>query len=177
MVITVIINIFVSTYEYRKGKSLNSDILVADSMHTRSDIFVSIGVLITLIGLRLGLPPILDPIVSLIVALIIIKAGYDIFKDTSSILVDKYVVDNAAIQKIIMSFDEVKNIHRIRSRGREDDMFLGLHVMVDGSTTVSDAHELVHKIEQKIKQEINENAEVIIHIEPYDGRAFDEDSK
>lgn len=66
----------------------------------------------------MGLPAILDPIVSLIVALLIIKAGYDIFKDTSSILVDKYVVDNNAIQKLIMTFSEVKNIHRIRSRGR-----------------------------------------------------------
>lgn len=177
LVITVIINVFVSTYEHRKGKELTSDILVADSMHTRSDIFVSIGVLATLVGLKLGLPAILDPIVSLIVALLIIKAGYDIFKDTSSILVDKYVVDNNAIQKLIMTFSEVKNIHRIRSRGREDDMFLDLHVMVDENTTVKVAHNLVHQIEKKIKQEINENAEVIIHIEPYDGRDFAEDSK
>ena len=177
LVITLIINIFVSTYEYRKGQSLNSDILTADSMHTRSDIFVSIGVLITLIGLKLGLPPIFDPIVSLIVALLIIKAGYEIFKDTSSILVDKYVVDDNAIQTIISSFNEVKNIHKIRSRGREDDMFLDLHVMVDENTTVKDAHNLVHKIENKIKKEINQNAEVIIHIEPYDGRDFAEENK
>ena len=177
LVITLIINIFVSTYENRKGKALNSDILIADSMHTRSDIFVSIGVLATLIGLKVGLPAILDPIVSLVVALLIIKAGYEIFKDTSSILVDKYVIDNDAIQKIITSFSEVKNIHRIRSRGREDDMFLDLHVMVDESTTVKDAHELVHKIEEKIKKEISENAEVIIHIEPYDGRDLLEESQ
>lgn len=176
LVITLIINIFVSTLEYRKGKELNSDILIADSMHTRSDIFVSIGVLGTLIGLKLGLPPIIDPIVSLVVALLIIKAGYEIFKDTSSILVDKYVIDNSAIETIIKAFPEVKNIHRIRSRGREDDMFLDLHVMVEGSTTVDEAHILVHKIESKIKAEINASAEVIIHIEPYDGRDFMEES-
>lgn len=176
LVITLIINIFVSTLEYRKGKELNSDILVADSMHTRSDIFVSIGVLGTLIGLKLGLPPIIDPIVSLVVALLIIKAGYEIFKDTSSILVDKYVIDNKAIEEIIKAFPEVKNIHRIRSRGRDDDMFLDLHVMVEGNTTVNEAHVLVHKIENKIKDEINVSAEVIIHIEPYDGRDFMEES-
>lgn len=177
LVVTLIINIFVSTYENRKGKALNSDILIADSMHTRSDIFVTIGVLGTLIGLKLGLPPIIDPIVSLVVALLIIKAGYEIFKDTSSILVDKYVINNTAIQALIMTFPEVKNIHRIRSRGREDDMFLDLHVMVDEKTTVREAHKLVHKIENKIKEEINQNAEVIIHIEPYDGRDFVEESK
>lgn len=177
LVITLIINIFVSTYEFRKGKQLDSDILIADSLHTRSDIFVSIGVLITLVGLKLGLPPILDPIVSLIVALLIIKAGYEIFKDTSAILVDKYVIDNNAIQNIVISFSEVKNIHKIRSRGRNDDMFLDLHVMVDENISVKEAHILSHKIENKIKEEINKNAEVIIHIEPYDGREILEENK
>lgn len=177
LVITLIINIFVTTYENKKGKELNSDILIADASHTRSDIFVSIGVLGTLLALKFGFPPIIDPIVSLIVAALIIHAGYEIFRDTSSILVDKFVVDNDKISQIIKDFPEVKNIHRIRSRGREDDMFLDLHVMVDENTTVKEAHLLVHKIERKIKEEINENAEVIIHIEPYDGRKFDEDLK
>ena len=175
--LTLIINIFVTTYENKKGKELNSDILIADASHTRSDIFVSIGVLGTLLALKFGFPPIIDPIVSLIVAALIIHAGYEIFRDTSSILVDKFVVDNDKISQIIKDFPEVKNIHRIRSRGREDDMFLDLHVMVDENTTVKEAHLLVHKIERKIKEEINENAEVIIHIEPYDGRKFDEDLK
>ncbi len=177
LVITLIINIFVTTYENKKGKELNSDILIADASHTRSDIFVSIGVLGTLLALKFGFPPIIDPIVSLIVAALIIHAGYEIFRDTSSILVDRFVVDNDKISQIIKDFPEVKNIHRIRSRGREDDMFLDLHVMVDENTTVKEAHLLVHKIERKIKEEINENAEVIIHIEPYDGRKFDEDLK
>ena len=177
LTITLIINIFVSTYENKKGKALTSDILIADSMHTRSDIFVSIGVLCTLIGLKLGLPPIFDPIVSLVVAGLIIHAGYEIFKDTSSILVDKYVVDNNSVQKLLMNFPQIKNTHRIRSRGREDDMFLDLHIMVDGETTVNEAHKLSHEVAKKIKEEINENAEVIIHIEPYDGRAFNEDVK
>ena len=57
------------------------------------------------------------------------------------------------ISQIIKDFPEVKNIHRIRSRGREDDMFLDLHVMVDENTTVKEAHLLVHKIERKIKEE------------------------
>lgn len=176
LVVTLIVNIFVTTYEQKKGKELNSDILIADAAHTRSDIFVSIGVLFTLIGLRLGLPPIIDPIVSLIVAGIIIHAGYEIFKDTSSILVDKYVLDNNLVLDLLKRFPEVKNVHRIRSRGREDDMFVDLHIMVDETTTVKEAHDLSHNIEASIKEEINSNAEVIVHIEPYDGRAFTEES-
>lgn len=177
LVITLIINIFVTSYESKMGKNLSSDILTADAAHTRSDVFVSIGVLGTLIALKLGLPPIIDPIISLIIAGLIIHTGYEIFKDTASILVDKYVLDNNAVLELLKDFPEVKNVHRIRSRGREDDMFVDLHIMVDGVLTVKEAHTLSHNIEEDIKKTINENAEVIIHIEPYDGRGYEEDIK
>ncbi len=177
LVVTLIINIFVTNYESRMGKNLSSDILTADAAHTRSDVFVSIGVLGTLIALKLGLPPIIDPIISLVIAGLIIHTGYEIFKDTASILVDKYVLDNNAVLELLKAFPEVKNVHRIRSRGREDDMFVDLHIMVDGGFTVNEAHALSHNIEENIKKTINENAEVIIHIEPYDGRGYEEDIK
>ncbi|MBN2838110.1 MAG: cation transporter [Fusobacteriaceae bacterium] len=177
LVITLIINIFVTTYEERIGKNLNSDILIADAAHTRSDVFVSIGVLGTLIALKFGAPPIIDPLVSLVVAGLIIHAGYEIFKDTSSILVDKYVLDNTAVLELLKKFPAVKNVHRIRSRGREDDMFVDLHIMVEETFTVKEAHALSHCIEEDIKKFINENAEVIIHIEPYDGRGYEDDIK
>mgnify|MGYP003531086417 CR=1 FL=1 len=177
LVVTLIINIFVTNYESKMGKDLNSDILTADAAHTRSDVFVSIGVLGTLIALKLGLPPIIDPIISLVIAGLIIHTGYEIFKDTASILVDKYVLDNNAVLELLKAFPEVKNVHRIRSRGREDDMFVDLHIMVDGGFTVNEAHALSHNIEENIKKTINENAEVIIHIEPYDGRGYEEDIK
>ena len=177
LVVTLIINIFVTNYESKMGKNLSSDILTADAAHTRSDVFVSIGVLGTLIALKLGLPPIIDPIISLVIAGLIIHTGYEIFKDTASILVDKYVLDNNAVLELLKAFPEVKNVHRIRSRGREDDMFVDLHIMVDGGFTVNEAHALSHNIEENIKKTINENAEVIIHIEPYDGREYEEDIK
>ena len=177
LVVTLIINIFVTNYESKMGKNLSSDILTADAAHTRSDVFVSIGVLGTLIALKLGLPPIIDPIISLVIAGLIIHTGYEIFKDTASILVDKYVLDNNAVLELLKAFPEVKNVHRIRSRGREDDMFVDLHIMVDGGFTVNEAHALSHNIEENIKKTINENAEVIIHIEPYAGRGYEEDIK
>lgn len=177
LVVTLIINIFVTNYESKMGKNLSSDILTADAAHTRSDVFVSIGVLGTLIALKLGLPPIIDPIISLVIAGLIIHTGYEIFKDTASILVDKYVLDNNAVLELLKAFPEVKNVHRIRSRGREDDMFVDLHIMIDGGFTVNEAHALSHNIEENIKKTINENAEVIIHIEPYDGRGYEEDTK
>ena len=68
LVITLIINIIVSRYEYKAGKKLNSYVLISDSLHTKSDIFISIGVLITLLSIKLGAPVIIDNVVSFVVA-------------------------------------------------------------------------------------------------------------
>ena len=167
LVITLLINIFISDYEHKMGKKLNSYILISDSLHTKSDIFVSIGVLFTLVGVKLGLPAIIDSIVSLVVAGFILHASYEIFKSTIGVLVDKAIVDDEDVIEILNEFDEVKCFHNIRSRGSENNICLDMHIMVDSNMTVEDSHKLSHDIEDKIRKRINKNAQVIIHIEPY----------
>lgn len=167
LIVTLIINVFVCTYEYRIGKKLNSYILISDSLHTKSDIFVSIGVLLTLVGVRLGLPSIIDPIASLVVAGFILHASYEIFKSTIDVLVDKAIVDEEAIKDILKSFNEIKDVHNIRSRGSENDVHIDMHIMVEPNITVEKSHKLNHDIEACIRKNINESAQVIIHIEPF----------
>jgi len=167
ILITLFINILVSKYEYSIGKKLNSYILISDSLHTKSDIFVSLGVLTTLIGIKLGLPPIIDSIASLVVAGFILHAAYEIFISTSGILVDKAILDDEFIKNAISDFSEIKDIHNIRSRGSENNIFIDMHVMLDPKYSVEDSHVLLHKIENKIREKTNNNTEVIIHVEPY----------
>ncbi|HSQ89880.1 cation diffusion facilitator family transporter [Romboutsia sp.] len=167
LIITLIINILVCAYENRIGKKLNSYILVSDSMHTRSDIFVSIGVLFTLVGVKLGLPDIIDPIASLVVSGFIIYSAYEIFKSSTGILVDQATVDEEKIREIISGFKDVKGVHNIRSRGSENDIHVDMHVLVDPHRNVEESHILAHEIESMIKTKINQSAQVIVHIEPY----------
>lgn len=167
MLATLFINIFVCTFEYRQGKKLNSQILVSDSMHTRSDIYVSIGVLFTLGCIKLGLPAIIDSIASLVVSIFIVHAAYEILKSASGVLVDKAVLDTQKIREIAFSFDNVKDIHKIRSRGSEFDLYIDMHVMTNPNMSVKESHTLMHDIENKIKQELNTNVQVTVHIEPH----------
>lgn len=164
---TLLVNIFVSYYEFSTGKKLGSPILISDSMHTRSDIYVSLGVLVTLIAIKIGLPPIIDPIASLVVAGFIMHAAYEIFKNNGEILVDKVVVDTEKIKNIALCFEQVKDAHNIRSRGCEHDLHIDMHVMIEPDMSVEESHKLMHNIEDKIKEEINNNVQVIVHIEPY----------
>ncbi|WP_341877748.1 cation diffusion facilitator family transporter [Defluviitalea saccharophila] len=167
LVFTLIVNIFVAVYEYKQGKSLKSTILISDSMHTRSDIFISIGVLLTLICIHLGVPSIIDPVVSIIVSGFIMHAAYEIFQTTCGPLLDQAIIDPNEVKDIVLSFDEVKDVHEIRSRGREDDMYIDLHICIDPNTSFLKSHELTDAIEKKLKHKINENMEVIIRTEPF----------
>ena len=172
MIFTLIVNLFVTIIEYRKGKKLQSQILISDSIHTRSDIYVSIGVLVTLVGVKLGLPPIIDPIASLIVAGFIIHAGYEIFQESKNILVDTSTVDSEKITKLVLDFKQVKGVHNIRSRGSQNNVHIDLHLLVDPKMTVEESHELEHQIEHAVRESLYPNAEVLAHIEPFKGHTL-----
>ncbi len=168
LVFTLIINIAVSAIEYKKGKKLNSQILISDSMHTRSDIYISLGVLATLVGVKLGLPIWIDPLASLVVAGFIIRASYEIFRKNSHILLDGEAIDSEAIRDVVMSFEEIKDIHKIRSRSSINIINVDLHLVVDPELNVKESHNLIHNIEDAIKDKFNKNLQFIAHVEPYE---------
>ena len=142
--------------------------LIADSLHTKSDILVTVGVIITLILIRIGMPNILDPIASFIVSLMIFYTAYNIFKENINILIDVKIVDDREVKNLVMTkYPCVKEMHKIRSRGTKNNVFMDMHVQVDPKMTVEESHRLMHNIENTIQKNIEKNAHVIIHIEPY----------
>lgn len=167
MVATLIINILVATYEEKEGKRLGSGILISDAKHTKSDIFITIGVLVALLAIRLGLHPIIDPIVSLVVAFFIFKAAFEIFKENINVLIDAAPIDNAIIRDKVLQMEGVQDVHDVRSRGLDYKMDIDMHVLVDPLMSVQEAHRLQHHIEEELRKDINENADVLIHIEPF----------
>lgn len=164
---TLAINIIVTTVERKQGIKLNSQILVSDAMHTRSDIFVSVGVLVTLAGVKLGLPAIIDPIASLVVAGFILFAAWGIIREISGVLVDKAAIDNDKIVEIAKSFDHVKGVHKVRSRSAGAEIFIELHVQMDPDLSVEASHTCIHEIIAAIREQLGQPAQVIIHTEPY----------
>ncbi|MBU5336892.1 cation diffusion facilitator family transporter [Intestinibacter bartlettii] len=167
LIITLIINIVVSKYEYSVGKKMNSYILISDSLHTRSDVYVSIGVLVTLICIKLGFPPVIDKVVSFVVGIFILHGAYEIFKSTIKILVDGAVIEENKIKEIVKEFNEIKEIKNIRSRGSQNDIHVDIDILVEPDMTVEKSHELSHKIENTMREKINRNIQVTTHIEPF----------
>ena len=163
---TLIINIFVSIYENKQGHKLNSSLLIADSLHTRSDIFISLGVLISLICIKLGLPPIIDVITSFIISFLILYSSYEILKDNLSPLIDRNIIDEDTVLEILKDFKSIHDIHNIRSRGFKDYIFIDMHIKVDSNLNVDEAHTLVHNVEDTLSNKLNKEIDLIIHVEP-----------
>jgi cation diffusion facilitator family transporter len=166
MILTVAVNVWVMTYESRKGRELKSDFLIADSVHTQSDIYISLSVIISLIAAKAGYP-IVDLIAAFIIAIFIAKMGIVILKSAANVLTDATCINPDDIKKSVMTIRGVKDCHRIRTRGNEDFVNVDLHLHVDPDTKIIDAHNIAHIVENSIKKEFHSIVDVVIHIEPY----------
>ncbi|MDD5166204.1 MAG: cation diffusion facilitator family transporter [Candidatus Omnitrophica bacterium] len=166
MLVTMAVNFWVMNYETDKGKALRSDILISDAMHTRADIFTSLSVIIALVAVKSGYP-ILDPIVTILISVFIAYAGYEIVKESSAVLCDTVaILEDKKIEDIVLGVKGVKTCHKIRSRGRPDDIYIDLHVQVNPDMHVDNAHKISDAIEEAIKNGIPEVTDVVVHIEP-----------
>src|SRR5207247_5439176 len=123
MIVTVGVNLMVISYESREGERLASEVLVADAMQTRGDVWTSMTVLAALAGARSGVP-ILDPLAALVVAGFIGHAGFQIARATTGILSDRIVIADADLEHVVMSVPGVLGCHQIRTRGSADHVFL-----------------------------------------------------
>ena len=165
MGITLLINIGVSAYEYILGKRLKSSILVADSMHTRSDIFASAGVILGLVAVRMGYP-LADPVIALLICGLIIMTGLEIVRDSSKVLLDRALVEESVIVDLAKSVEGVCTCHRVRTRGMAGEIYVDLHIGVDALLPIGAAHKVGEDVELSIKNNIPGVRDVVVHLEP-----------
>jgi cation diffusion facilitator family transporter len=162
---TLAINVGIAAYEYIIGKKLKSSILVADSMHTRSDVYASIGVIFGLVAVKMGYP-VADPIIALLITGLIILTGFEIIKDSSKVLLDKALIEESVILNLAVSVPGVCNCHRIRTRGTPGQTYVDLHICVDSSLSIEAAHKVSEEVEGLIKVSIEGVEDVVVHMEP-----------
>lgn len=161
---TLIVNVVVTAYESRRGRQLNSAILLADATHTRADVFITIGVLIGLIAARLGYWYV-DPIVALIVAVVIVVLAYRIVAGSVPVLVDQLATPPDEIRTAAEDVPEVVRAYDIRSRGSAERRFVELTIAVDGDASVTAAHDVADAVEQRLRRDLGFH-EIIVHVEP-----------
>ncbi|MHC1570606.1 MAG: cation diffusion facilitator family transporter [Methermicoccaceae archaeon] len=165
MLLTMGVNLGVSTYEASASKRLKSDLLHADSRHTLSDFFVSLSVLVGLAATRLGYP-IVDTIFAVGIAVFIMYVAIRIALQCSETLADAVRLDPDEVRGVVLSVDGVEGCHNIRSRGREDEVYLDIHITVDESMPIGKAHDISDIVEEKLKGHFSSLVDVVVHIGP-----------
>jgi cation diffusion facilitator family transporter len=167
MIATIIINLIVTTYEHRCGKRLKSKLLIADAIHTRSDVLVSCSVLIGLFLIQRGYIW-LDPLVSFGVAVFIAWNSCQIVKVTAPVLVDAAPVPPTHITEIVENVPGVHSVHHVRSRAHGNEIFIEMHLRV--SPGIERNHVVSHAITEMAAQGVVEEeyrrVTATFHLEP-----------
>jgi cation diffusion facilitator family transporter len=162
---TMFVNVGVVWYERRRARQLNSDFLLADASHTRSDIYVTGAAFASLVLARGGYGAV-DALLAICVALLIAWNGYQIVKNTVPVLVDERGVDAGVLRRLVGAIPNVVDVRTVRSRAIASDvLFAEVTIGVDRATTVEQAHHIADTVEEKISKELGVS-EVLVHVEP-----------
>lgn len=157
-------------YTVKVGRATESQAVIANAWHHRSDAISSGGTLVGIAGaMFLGEQwRILDPLAAVMVSMFIIKSGYDIIRPSVGELLEASLPDSQEreIRTLVMSIDGIKNVHNLRTRRIGCTIAADMHVKMDGSMSLSEAHALASRAERAIKSQFGENSIVTIHMEP-----------
>ena len=165
LVVVLGINIGVAFYERRVGTKLKSTILLADAHHTMSDVWITITVLVGLVGVWVWKVQWLDLVLAVPVAVMVLSSGWTVVKENLPWLVDEIAIAPEAIHSVVMDVPGVINCHDIASRGVVGrQTFIEMHLIVD-ARDVETAHQITEDVEAALEERYRP-VRLSIHIEP-----------
>jgi cation diffusion facilitator family transporter len=165
MLASAAVSFLVAHFEEAAGRRYKSEILIADSAHTKSDVYASFAVLAGIAFVALGYPQ-ADPICTILVAVVIARAGWRILQTTVPILVDERAVEEEAIRRSALQTSGVLDCFAVRSRGRAGEIFVELTITVHRSLNVEEGHVIADAVENRLAAEVGAR-EVVVHVEPH----------
>lgn len=166
---SIIIKEAIYHYTMHAAKKLRSKMLRANAWHSRSDAISSVIVLIGVLGSMAGLDY-LDAIAAVGVALMIIKIGWDLAWHSIRELIDT-ALDAEHVEQIrhtIESVPGVVDLHLLRTRRMGADALVDVHIQVEPRLSVSEGHQISEVVRRRLIEEIEEVADVMVHIDPED---------
>ena len=166
-IVSIAVKEWMYWYTRAAAKKINSGALMADAWHHRSDALSSVGSFIGIFGARLG-APVLDPIASVVICFFIVKAAWDIFKDSIDKMVDKSCPEETELEmkKVILEQDNVIDIDEIKTRLFGNKIYVEVEILVDGNKTLTQAHEIAEKVHLAIESTFENVKHCMVHVNP-----------
>ena len=168
--VSVLLKELIYQYTVHKGKNIQSQALIANAWHHRSDAFSSIGTLFGIGGAILGGVKwrILDPLAAIVVSLFIARVAVKILKGTVNELLEHSLPASTEeeIRTIILSVEGVTSPHHLRTRRIGYNYAIDVHIRMNGNKTLTEAHLITSIVEKRLKERYGAGTYVIIHTEP-----------
>lgn len=169
-IVSIVIKEILFRATIKVGRETDSQAVVANAWHHRSDSFSSIATTVGIAGaIFLGANwTILDPIAAIIVSILIVKASVSLIVPALNDLLEKSLPPETEreILKIITENDAVKDPHNLCTRRIGNDIAIEVHIRVDGDTSVNEAHELSREIERNLRSRFGQSTHIVLHVEP-----------
>lgn len=162
-------NLAIATFETRAGRRLNSELILADAVHTRTDLYVTVSVVGSLIATRMGLGW-MDLVVAGLVVVIVVAASLKIIRSTSDVLADGAALEPRDVERVARAVPGVWFVQHVRSRGQNDAAYVDLHVNVDPAMATTQAHAIASEVEHKLLTELPGVVDAVVHVEPGAGQ-------
>jgi len=176
-IVSIIVKEWLYRYTANIGKRINSQAVIANAWHHRSDAFSSIGTMLGIGGaILLGDKwHLLDPLAAVVVSFFIVKVALQIsirsIKELTEESLDEAI--KAEIMQIASGLPSVTNPHNLRTRRIGNDIAIDLHICVEPEMHVSEAHTIISKIEEGLRERFGQSTFVSIHVEPRSGNESD----
>lgn len=167
MLISMAVNVATIIYEGGVGRRLKSELLIADSNETKSDLWVSGGVILGVLVIGKTGWWQLDGILSIAIGFLILRVIWGIIVPTAKALADAQVVLPEKVAEMVMATPGARFCHAIRSRGRGEGFYLDLHLGVDKNLSIERAHDDVcHRVKIALHAAFPGLKSANVHIEP-----------
>ena len=169
-VVSVVSKEVLYQYTAYKGRKLDSQAVVANAWHHRSDAFSSVGTMVGIGGaILLGDAwRVLDPVAAVVVSFFIIKVSFKLLVPSMNELLEKSLPAEVEdkVTEIALSFPGVSSPHHLRTRRIGTHYSIDLHVRMDGNISLEEAHHTATAIEQKLRETFGQGTYINIHVEP-----------
>ncbi len=172
--IAAVVSVFLKEALYRYtvwvGKRVDSQSVVANAWHHRSDALSSVGTAVGIGGAILLGPSwrVLDPLAAVVVSVFIIKVAVELIGPTVDELMEKSLPEDVEdeILKAVVSIHGVSDPHNLRTRKIGNAYAVTVHVRMDGNLTVNESHAITRTIESRIREILGAGTFVSVHVEP-----------
>lgn len=167
MVFSIVLTVGLVGFQRYVARKTGSIAISADSVHYQMDVLVNIGVIISLFVVANVGWLWFDPAVAIVIAAYILHGAWHIGQDSLQVLMDRELPDEERldIREIALSHPDVRNLHDLRTRASGQQIFVQMHLEMDGSISLYRAHEIADEVEASIMVAYP-NAEVIVHQDP-----------